>query len=99
LIGIWNFISKDNPAAASSFCYDLAQYALSLRDFPERYGELKFRKQIRKVPYWNYLIFYKIDEQERTVDILLFYHIARDQNRLRLNEQPAEYAVSSQRAA
>ncbi len=72
--------------------------AKSLRTFPQRLGSFAKRPNIRKLPYGNYLIFYKIDEEARTVEILRFWHSALDQRRLRLREETAAYAVAAMQA-
>lgn len=38
-----------------------------------------------------HLIFYKIDEENRTVETLRFWHSSQSQNRLRLKEDPSRY--------
>jgi hypothetical protein len=40
--------------------------------------------------------FYKIDEETRTVKILRFWHSSRNQDRLRLKENPEQYSASAQ---
>ena len=84
---IWQYIAKDDPAAATKFCERLMAAAESLKVFPQKHGALRNRPEIRKVSYDAYIIFYKIDEKSRTVEIIRFWHGARDQSRLRLREE------------
>ena len=95
LRNIWRYIAQDDPLAATHFCEELFLVAESLQRFPRRHGSFAKRPNIRKIPYESYLIFYKIDEESHTVEILRFWHGARSQNRLRLKEETAAaYAAS-----
>jgi len=91
LTAIGSYIAKDNPERASSFCQELVRYALELKTFPERGHFLHRRRDIQKVRYQRYIIFYKIDKTTRTIEILRFWHAARIQRGLRMRE--AEEAV------
>ena len=94
LANIWKYIAKDNPDAATRFCHNLAQHAYSLQTFPERGHELHSRSNVWKVPSERYLIFYKILEEARQVEILRFWHAARDRRHLRLQEETSGYSVA-----
>ncbi len=98
LENIRDFIIRDNPNTTDDFCAELVREAQSLRTFPHRLGPFGKRSNIRKMPYRAYLIFYKIDEENHTVEILRFWHSARNQHRLRLQEEVADYALSAQPA-
>jgi len=89
---IGRYISPGNPAAADEFGDELIKRARSLTTFPYRHGMWARQPNIRKVPYASYLIFYKIHDQEQIVEILRFWHGARDQKRLRLREEDAVYS-------
>ena len=89
---IGRHISRDNELAARTFCQELMFEAKSLRTFPQRLGRFAKRPNIRKMPYQAYLIFYKIDEDQHTVQILRFWHAAQDRAKLRLKEEAAAYA-------
>jgi plasmid stabilization system protein ParE len=80
-------IGRDDPRAASDFGTRLLARAESLTTFPYRHGSWAGQQQIRKVPFPPYVIFYKIYDEERVVEILRFWHGARNQNRLRLREE------------
>ncbi len=68
-------------------CRNLVLRAYSLKIFPERNSELPERLNVRKVSYHSYLIFYEIHSDQNWVEILRFWHSARDQGRLRLKEE------------
>jgi plasmid stabilization system protein ParE len=89
LTRIWQFIAKDNPGRTTSFCLELAREAYSLKDFPLRSTESPTRPSVRKLPYKNYLIYYRVNGLTRTIEILRFWHGARDQRHLRLKEEAA----------
>ena len=73
---------------ADEFAQRLLEHAQTLATFPYRHGSWAGQQHTRKVPFDPYLIFYKVHEEERIVEILRFWHGARDQNRLRLKEAP-----------
>ena len=85
---IGRYIARTNVDAAYRFCDELVFATETLQTFPHRHGTFARRPNIRKIPYEAYLIFYKIDEKNKTVEILRFWHSARDQGRLRLKEEP-----------
>ena len=94
LTDILDYIARDDRDAATAFCHDLAQQAYSLKTFPERNSELRKRRTIRKISYQNYLIFYEVHADQNWVEILRFWHSARDQGRLRLREASPIYVLS-----
>lgn len=83
LDGIRDFIARDDPAAAVSFCRKLLDQAEGLRLFPDRGGHLKERPGARFSVVGSYLIVYRIDSAAETVRILRFWHGARERRRLR----------------
>jgi toxin ParE1/3/4 len=80
---IVEYVSKDNPQAALRLGTRLADQASSLAVDPCRGARLKHRG-VRKLLYQPYLIVYRIDESQRNVEILRFWHTARDQRGMRL---------------
>jgi large subunit ribosomal protein L33 len=80
-------IGRDNPQAAQDFGVRLLQRTESLTTFPYRHGVWAQEPHIRKVTFKPYVIFYKIHDDEKIVEILRFWHGARDQRRLRLKEE------------
>lgn len=91
LAEIGNYIAKDNRDRAFSFCQELIKTALALSTFAERGQILRSRRNVRKMPYQNYLIIYQVDEKSRTVEVLRFWHAARNQRRMRLKEEALAY--------
>jgi len=91
LLRVWKHIAKDNHDSANRFREELMLAAKSLRTFPQRHGGFVKRPNIRKLPYGNYLIFYKINEDTHVVEILRFWHAAREQRQLRLKEEASCY--------
>ncbi len=90
LKNIEKYISKDNPEAAKRFCDKLLTAAESLESFPYR-GSCADSKQARTLVCKPYIIFYDVDSKGKEVQILRFWHAARDQGNLRLKEEA--YAV------
>ena len=82
LEGIRDFIARDDPAAAVSFCGKLLGHAEGLRVFPERGGHLKERPGARFSVVGSYLIVYRIDHAAETVRVLRFWHGARERRHL-----------------
>lgn len=83
LNGIREFIARDNPTAAASFCEKLLEHAEGLRLFPERGGRLKERHGARFSVVGSYLIVYRLNQATDTVRILRFWHGARERHHLR----------------
>ncbi len=77
---IRDFIARDNPAAAVSFCQKLLDRAETLREFPERGGHLRERPGARFSVVGSYLIIYRVDRTAATVRILRFWHGARERH-------------------
>jgi len=90
LLGIWKYIAQSDPAAATALCAELTETAESLRLLPQRHAVVRGRPGIRKLPHNAYIIFYKVHETEHIVEILRFWHAARDQRRLRLKEETTQ---------
>jgi len=82
LYRIRDFIARDNPAVAVSFCQKLLDRAEALREFPERGGHLRERPGARFSVVGSYLIVYRVDQAAATVRILRFWHGARERRRL-----------------
>jgi len=95
LTAIWNYNARNDRDAATAFCHELAQQACSLKIFPERNFELPERRNVRKISYRSYLIFYEVHTDQNRVEILRFWHSARARGKSRLKEEPlAAYSVS-----
>jgi addiction module RelE/StbE family toxin len=92
---IESYTQPDAMPPGSEFNERLLDRAQSLTTFPYRHGSVAGRLNIRKVPFHSYIIFYKIHDDERVVEILRFWHAARNQRRLRLKEEtPATYEAA-----
>lgn len=75
---IARYIAQDNPAAARKVGLDLVAMAQSLSRLPYRGGETAGRTGRRKLVSRPYLIFYRIDEPQRTVYVIRFWHAKRN---------------------
>lgn len=78
LLDIADFIARDNPRRALSFAQDLRAAAEAIGEFPEAYPVVPRyeRLGLRRRPYGNYLIFYRIEVEEVVIDYIL--HGAQD---------------------
>ena len=75
---IMAFIAKDNAEVAARFANRLVDLAESLRSLPQRGRPVKKWPSVRVVVLAPYLIFYRFERAENTVEILRFWHGARD---------------------
>jgi len=78
------FIAADNPEVAAKFANRLVDLAESLRSFSERGRPVKKWPGVRVLVLSPYLIFYHFEKPSNTVEILRFWHGARDPDRLEL---------------
>ena len=75
-----------NPSAAGSFADEVEACYSNLEKMPLMYGfcndprlrALKYHKAVIK----NYVMVYKVDEDEKTVNILRFFHGRQDYEKL-----------------
>ena len=74
---IVEFVAEDNREAAIRLGEKLVAHALSLSTMPERFPFHDERRGIRKMPLPPFLIFYACDETASVVNILHFWHGAR----------------------
>lgn len=81
---IRSYIARDNPAAAQAFVLRLLDEATSLTTFPERGGFIVERPHARFVIVRPYLVIYRIDETSRCVQVLRYWHGARERTHMRL---------------
>jgi plasmid stabilization system protein ParE len=77
ILQIVEYIAADNPEAAKRFGAKLLDLALSLSELPHRGSRVKKRLGQRKLILGDYLIYYRIAEKGRTVEILRFLHGAQ----------------------
>ena len=89
LEAINEYISQENPIAAEKISKKLVETALSLEYQPLRYPIHRKGKPHRKmvVSGTPYLIFYRIDELQRIVRVVHFWHGARRSPKLQ-NQKP-----------
>ena len=89
LIRIGAFIRQDNPNRAVTFVAELEQRCEGLADVPFGFALLPGREAsgIRRRPHKDYLIFYRVDEAGRRVDVLHVIHGAQNYERILFSEE------------
>lgn len=75
---IARYIDQDNPTAAERVGLELVRLAESLAVMPRRGGQLRARPGVRRLVSEPYLVTYRIDETQRVVYVLRFWHAKRD---------------------
>ena len=78
------FIAADDTEVAEKFANRLVDLAESLRSMPQRGRPVKKWPGVRVVVLAPYLIFYRFETLDNRVEILRFWHGARDQASLKL---------------
>ena len=68
------YVTTDNPTAAEKLGSDLLDQALSLESLPFRGSQVRKRPGYLKLVHGNYLIYYRIKEEEKVVEVLRFVH-------------------------
>jgi toxin ParE1/3/4 len=81
---IVDYISRDDPRAAQRVATDLLNRAESLSEMPRRGKTMRARPGVRRLVRSPYLIVYRIDETARAVNVLRFWHGARNPESLRM---------------
>ncbi len=78
LLEIADYIARDNPRRALSFVQELRGAAEATGEFPEAYPLVPRYEHwgLRRRPYGNYLIFYRVEAEEVVIDYIL--HGAQD---------------------
>jgi toxin ParE1/3/4 len=71
------YISSENPGAAETLGGELLDQALSLESLPYRGSRVKKRRGLLKLIHGDYLIYYRIQEQKKVVEIVAFKHGAQ----------------------
>jgi toxin ParE1/3/4 len=77
LTGIVEYIAADNPDAADKIGFELVNLAMSLDSMPYRGSKVKKRLDVLKLVHGNYLLYYRVDEGKRTVQVISFKHGAK----------------------
>jgi toxin ParE1/3/4 len=83
---IHDYIAADNPASAHAFREKLLHVALGLRTFPKRGSSIKAEPDVRFILCRPYLIIYWIKKDRNTVQVLRFWHGARDIGQLKFED-------------
>jgi toxin ParE1/3/4 len=74
---IVTYVSTDNPTAAEKLDNELIDQALSLESLPFRGSRVRKRPGYLKLVHGNYLIYYRIKQEEKIVEVLRFIHGAQ----------------------
>ena len=77
IINIVKHVAAENPQVAKTLGSNLLDLALSLDSMPYCGSKVKKRRGVLKLILGNYLIYYRVNENKRTVEILSFKHGAR----------------------
>ena len=80
---IVRYVAADDLVAAQRLGTRLLDQAETLCRLPNRGGSVRARPGVRKLLLRPYLIFYRVDEAARGVEVLRFWHGAQDPQRLR----------------
>ncbi len=80
LVRIGRFIQRDNPLRAATFVAELERRCQALATAPRGYPLLPGREDsgIRRRPYRDYLIFYRVDDAQALVEVLHVLNGAQD---------------------
>jgi len=84
LEAIVRHIAEKDVQAAKRLGMALLDRAEALAQFPERGGNVRRRPGVKKLVRTPYLIFYRVDNARRCVDVLRFWHGAQNPRGLQL---------------
>lgn len=79
---IFDFISRDKPDAAADFCDALLSHVEILATFPHLGLKTPNRADVRSVLHTPVRIYYRLDEIRERVEVIHFWHTARQQPRV-----------------
>ena len=79
LEAILDYIRADDPEAAARFGNALLNHTELLATFPHIGTPVKQREKVRKVLHTPVRIYYRTDEKKQIIEILHFWHTARQQ--------------------
>jgi len=85
LAAIVRHVAQDDLHAARRLGMSLLEQAQSLARMPQRGGNVRRRPGVKKLILAPYLIFYRIDETRRSVDVLRFWHGAQNPRSLQFD--------------
>lgn len=74
---IVEFVAQDDPSAAERLGNKLLDRALSLAAMPRRFPLHDRTRDVRKMPVPPFVIYFTADEPRRIVNVLHFWHSAR----------------------
>ncbi len=74
---IVKYISTDNPEAAERFGLYLVNRTTILEKFPELGLPYQKRRHVRRLSAKPYLIYYQVNFEEQTVEIIDYWHSAQ----------------------
>jgi plasmid stabilization system protein ParE len=77
LDSIIDYIAADNPVRARTFKTALIERAMNLNQFPNQGPKVKKRGNLRKLNHGNYILFYRIEESQKLVEIVSCSHGAQ----------------------
>jgi plasmid stabilization system protein ParE len=84
LEAIVRHVAEKDMQAAKRLGMSLLDRAEALAQFPERGGNVRRRPGVKKLVRTPYLIFYRVDNARRCVDVLRFWHGAQNPRSLQL---------------
>jgi len=77
LAGIVLYIAENDPQAAVRFGNSLIDHAQQLSEFPRLGRPVRKRRGVRQLTHAPYLIFYSVNNSNRSIEVLRFWHAAR----------------------
>ena len=77
LAEIVSYIAQENPNAAAALGNNLLDAALSLGQTPHKGSPYMHIANVRKLTVRPFKIFYRVNETNRSVEVLRFWHSAR----------------------
>jgi addiction module RelE/StbE family toxin len=78
---IKEYLTQFYPSTPAKFLTALKEKITSLSDMPYRYEAYADNPAYRKLSVYDYLVFYKVDEENKVVKIHRVLHGARDISR------------------
>jgi toxin ParE1/3/4 len=76
-----DFIAQDSPERAQKWLREAWQLIFSLQELPNRFEQIpeaeELGEPLRDALHYSHRIVYRIDEQNRTVEIIRVWHSAR----------------------
>jgi plasmid stabilization system protein ParE len=77
LKNIVGYIANENPGAAETLGGELLDTAMSLESLPHRGSRVKKRRGLLKLIHGQYLIYYRVQERKKLVEIVALKHGAQ----------------------